>query len=200
MNIKNSVIALAIGIFAVSCGGSGNKPQQSGTASSETTQQATPAKGGGKGKMVAFGNDEATGSRYAEFLEITGLKGIGKPVGYKFRGLSHGDGVYSLDFLPEGDVKQQDIDDYALAVWDLCSKVTKAPLFKPLFNNNQFEDTPLKSCNDARAKNVPYNGYDGYLWYYTTSDRRIRTSFVAEKNISDEMVFEVKFEHRLLEK
>jgi hypothetical protein len=44
MNIKKSVIALAIGVFAVSCGGSGSKqPQQSATTETKTEQEQ-PAK------------------------------------------------------------------------------------------------------------------------------------------------------------
>jgi hypothetical protein len=43
VNFKNSVIALAIGLVTVSCGGSGNKPQ-SGNASETKTEQAAPAK------------------------------------------------------------------------------------------------------------------------------------------------------------
>jgi hypothetical protein len=49
INIKNSVIAMAIAValFAVSCGGSGGKkPQQSATTETKT-EQAAPAKGGG---------------------------------------------------------------------------------------------------------------------------------------------------------
>jgi hypothetical protein len=189
-NIKNSAIVLAIGMVMVSCdGGNGNK-QQSGSATTETkTEQVAPSNGGGK--MAAFNSSETTGERFAEFLEVTGLKGIGKPVGYKFKGLGWGESIYTLNFLPEGEISQQDIDNYARAVWDLCSKVSK----KPLFN---WKDEPLKSFDDARRQNEPYNAY---LWYYTSDNYRMRTTVIAEKNrISEEIEFEVKFEYSLLNK
>jgi hypothetical protein len=188
INLKISVIAMAIGIFAVSCGG-GSK-QSSGSATPETkTEKAAATKG--SGKMVAFDESEAKSAYLDDFYEVTGLKGIGKPVGYKFKGVGHSATVLTLDFIPEGDIKQQDIDDYARALWDLCSKVTK----KPLYN---WKNEPLKSFDDARRE---AGQFFGYLWYYNTADRRLRTTVVVEKNnTTDEMEFEVKFEHKLLEK
>jgi hypothetical protein len=59
LNFKHSVIALAIGMFAVSCGGSGSKkPQQSETK----TGQAAPAKSGSAAEIkdVATGNWQKT--------------------------------------------------------------------------------------------------------------------------------------------
>ena len=44
--IKNSVIALAIGLIVISCGGGGSKQQQSGSASTETkAEKSVKAKG-----------------------------------------------------------------------------------------------------------------------------------------------------------
>jgi hypothetical protein len=70
VNIKNSVIALAIGLFAVSCGGGGSKPQQTAT-SETTTQQATPAAGSSlEIKDVNVGNWQAVIKATREGVDI----------------------------------------------------------------------------------------------------------------------------------
>jgi hypothetical protein len=70
VNFKNSVIALAIGMATVSCGGSGSN-QQSGTATSETA------------KVEAKANDYANQATWTKlsFEVPKDFKGSSLPVG-----------------------------------------------------------------------------------------------------------------------
>jgi hypothetical protein len=131
-------------------------------------------------------------SSVADFEKLTGLAGIGKPVGYKMKASVHGDGIIGIDFSTEGEITQQDIDDYARAVWDLCRKVSKNPPYN-------YNDEPLKSFDDARKKQS--EPYFHYLWYYNTSEYRFRTAIYAEKDKSeDAMRLRLFLEYRPLKK
>lgn len=56
VNFKINVIALAIGVFAVSCGGGNSKKQGSTAETPASKEQTAPAKGGDKIADIADGN------------------------------------------------------------------------------------------------------------------------------------------------
>ena len=106
-------------------------------------------------------------------------------------GASHSNSTEGIDFVTEGEITQQAIDDYARAFWDLSKKVSKVPLYN-------YKNEPLKSFDEARKQGEKHNNY---LWYYSTAEYRCRTSVYAEKSSStDEMQLRLLVEYNPLKK
>jgi len=90
-NFKNSVIALAIGLFAVSCGNGGSKKQSTASTPETKTQQAAPA----KGTTLKDLND----NNWQAVIKANFGLNIAVPAGGEFKKVQSLNGVNNLELI-----------------------------------------------------------------------------------------------------
>ena len=159
-NFKKSVIALAIGFFAVSCGGnSSNTQQTSGNSETAKVETKKPAQIAGSMDTLSEDDVEKMGQKWESlFTPNTGIKNIGKPKGSKIEMASAGNELFVLNFECEN--PSTVCASYAKAVWDLNkSSAEKSELLIYVGG-----DAKYKSVNSFEQ--TKYEDSENYTWYY----------------------------------
>ena len=160
VNFKNSVIALAIGLFAASCGGGGSK-QQSGQATTETAKVETKKSAAVTGSMDVMTEDDLNelGQNWKEnFPAKTGIKNLGKPKGSKIEMVAPGVTNFVINFECEN--PSAVCAPYAKSVWDLTKGIAEKGELLIYVGG----ETKYKAGSFEQTK---YEDSENYTWYYS---------------------------------
>ena len=155
-NFKNSVIALAIGLSVISCGGRNSNAQQSG-GSSEAANVETGSTAQVAGSMDAF-SEEDMYEISQRWIDNFPMKNLGKPKGSKVEMASAGEDIFTMNF--ECANPPAVCVSYAKAVWDLNKGIAeKGELLIYVGGDTRYKPAD----NFAQTK---YEDSENYSWYY----------------------------------
>ena len=165
---KNSVIALAIGLAVVSCGGSSSNAQQSG-GSSEAVKVETKSTAQDAGSMEPMAAGDISQSWTDGLAVKTGIKNLGKPKGTTEIRPSDWEDGFTVYFFCD---KSVDIfAAYAKAVWDLNkSAAEKGELLLRIYEDGDWKYKPTNSLADAEDDDYRYRwfySFAGEIWQVT---------------------------------
>jgi hypothetical protein len=176
---KNSVIALAIVVMMVSCGGRSSNAQQQSGGSGEAVKTETKSTAQVAGSMEPFAasdRDYVSDEWIKELAVRAGIKNLGKPQGSSVRDANWGDmGFFQIEFTC--DKPASVYTSYAKAMWDLSKSVAEnGELY-----GDKAKSKSVKSLDDAKSI---YN--EAYQWYYSFGGNvwEVYVSGSAEKFVS----------------
>ena len=165
INFKNNVIALAIGLLAVSCSGSGSNAQQNG-GNSETTKAETKSPAQVAGSMETLATGDIPQSWTDGLAAKTGFKNLGKPKGTnEIRPHDWEDG-FTVYFYCD---KSVDIfAAYSKSVWDLNKTVAeKGEVLLRKYEDGGWKYNPSNNLADAEDDDYRYRwfySFGGVIW------------------------------------
>jgi hypothetical protein len=154
-NFKNSVIALAIGLVMVSCGGrnSNAQGQQTTTATAQSSTEVA-------GSMDALSAGDIPQSWTDGLAAKTGIKSLGKPKGTTEVEASDWEGGFTVYFFCDN--TEDAFIPYTKAVWDLNKSVAeKGELLLRKYEDGAWTYKPVNSLADARDDEY------SYIWFYS---------------------------------
>ena len=178
INFKIAVMALAFGVFAVSCGGNANKQQATGGNASEakTETKASATTGG----MEAFGESdkaEISSEMLDDLFTRTGLKALGKPKGSSIKEAWYSDDIFGIRFICDN-FSSAYYDGYTKAMWDLSKSIAVNGVLGLRDYDSPVSLKPVNSINDTKSE---YND-NSNSWYYLFGGIRWKIDLFGEGN------------------